>query len=146
MKKILVMLIMLTALTSVVFANEVFDLRNIQVEKNEIIQFVIIKDIKGWTLSSRIYIDESCKVSSSHYCDMVFLVRDENEEFGVARLELIHASTYGQEYPEFRGSLYSGGDLVTYLENELEVVLPGGELQFIEDEEGSLYYGFEVNL
>lgn len=146
MKKILVMLIMLTALTSVVFANEVFDLRNVQVEKNEIIQFVIIQDIKGQTLSSRIYIDESCKVSSSHYCDMVFLVR-EDEEFGVARLELIYASTYGQEYPEFRGSLkYSGGDLVTYLENELEVVLPGEELQFIEDEEGSLYYGFEVNL
>ena len=63
MKKILVMLIMLTALTSAVFANEVFDLRNVQVEKNEIIQFVIIQDIKGWTLSPRIYIDESCKVS-----------------------------------------------------------------------------------
>lgn len=139
------MLIMLTALTSVVFANEVFDLRNVQVEKNDIIQFVIIQDIEGWTLSSRIYINESFKVSPSHYCDMVLLVR-EDEEFGVARLELIYASTYGQEYPEFRGSKYSGGDLVTYLENELEVILPGEELKFMNDEEGSLYYGFEVNL
>lgn len=144
MKRILVIMMLMVALISSAFAGECFDLRNVPVKKNEIIQF--IQDIEGRTLSSRIYIDESCKVNSSHYCDMVFLVR-EDEEFGVARLELIYASTYGQEDPEFRGSLkYSGGDLVTYLENELEVILPGEELKFMNDEEGSLYYGFEVNL
>lgn len=141
------MLIVMVALTTSAFANEVFDLRNVQVKENDTIQVVLIQDAESWTLSSRIYINENTtKANSNHFSDMIYLVK-EDEEFGFAKLELIYASIYGQEYPEFRGSSnLTGGDLVTYLENELEAVLPGGELQFLEDEEGSLYYGFEVIL